>query len=163
MGRCQTMMHLSSDSIFISLLLTNNIYGLVAAGTNRDHLSKPRQIMSTWIKNGNYSACTTNTSLPLYHIAMLMYIIILFPLYTKWHSKDSTRVHDWMQRPNYHSDPTHLFIWLRPSDAYMRRLSTHHWFKYRFVAWSAASHYLNQCCNIVHWTIRNKLWNFNRN
>ena len=26
------------------------------------------------------------------------------------------------------------------------------------------SHYLNQCCNIVNWTLRNKLqWNFNRN
>ena len=28
----------------------------------------------------------------------------------------------------------------------------------------APSHYLNQCCHIVHWTLRNKLqWNFNRN
>ena len=31
------------------------------------------------------------------------------------------------------------------------------------VAWSAPSHYLNQCWNIVNWTLRNKLqWNFNR-
>ena len=31
-------------------------------------------------------------------------------------------------------------------------------------AWSAPSHYLNQCWNIVNWTLRNKLqWNFNRN
>ena len=30
--------------------------------------------------------------------------------------------------------------------------------------WSAPSHYLNQCWNIVNWTIGNKLqWNFNRN
>ena len=30
--------------------------------------------------------------------------------------------------------------------------------------WSAPSHYLNQCWNIVNWTLRNKLqWNFNRN
>ena len=28
----------------------------------------------------------------------------------------------------------------------------------------APSHYLNQCCHIVNWTLRNKLqWNFNRN
>ena len=32
------------------------------------------------------------------------------------------------------------------------------------VAYSAPSHYLNQCWNIVNWTIRNKLkWNLNRN
>ena len=31
-------------------------------------------------------------------------------------------------------------------------------------AWTAPSHYLNQCWNIVNWTLRNKLhWNFNRN
>ena len=31
------------------------------------------------------------------------------------------------------------------------------------VAWSAPSHYLNQCWNIVHWNLGNKLqWNFNR-
>ena len=32
------------------------------------------------------------------------------------------------------------------------------------VTWSASSHYLNQWCDIVNWTIRNKLqWNFNQN
>ena len=32
------------------------------------------------------------------------------------------------------------------------------------MAWSAPSHYLNQCWNIVNWTIRNKLqWNINQN
>ena len=31
-------------------------------------------------------------------------------------------------------------------------------------AWTAPSHYLNQCWNIVKWTLRNKLqWNFDRN
>ena len=31
------------------------------------------------------------------------------------------------------------------------------------MAWTAPSHYLNQCWNIVNWTLRNKLqWNFNR-
>ena len=30
-------------------------------------------------------------------------------------------------------------------------------------AWPAPSHYLNQCWNIVNWTLRNKFqWNFNR-
>ena len=30
--------------------------------------------------------------------------------------------------------------------------------------WPAPSHYLNQCCNIVNWNLRNKLqWNLNRN
>ena len=53
---------------------------------------------------------------------------------------------------------------LRQSDAYMRRQSNHHWFRWWLVAWSAPSHYLNQCWNIVHWTLRNKLqWNVNRN
>ena len=34
----------------------------------------------------------------------------------------------------------------------------------RLSAWSAPSHYLNQCWNIVNWTLRNKLqWNFNWN
>ena len=32
------------------------------------------------------------------------------------------------------------------------------------VAWSAPSQYLNQCWNIVNWTLRNKLqWNLDRN
>ena len=52
----------------------------------------------------------------------------------------------------------------RPSDAYMRRGSSHHWFRFRLVSWSAPSHYLNQCWNIVNWTLGNKLqWNLNRN
>ena len=53
---------------------------------------------------------------------------------------------------------------LRPSDAYMRRWSNHHWFRQWLVDRSAPSHYLNQCWNIVNWTIGNKLqWNSNRN
>ena len=32
------------------------------------------------------------------------------------------------------------------------------------MAWTAPSHYLKQCWNIVNWTLRNKLhWNFNGN
>ena len=50
---------------------------------------------------------------------------------------------------------------LRPSDAYMCQQSSHHWFRLWLVAWSAPSHYLNQCWNIVNWTIGNQLqWNF---
>ena len=46
----------------------------------------------------------------------------------------------------------------------MRRWSNHYWFRWWFDAWSAPSHYLNQCWNIVNWTLRNKLqWNLNRN
>ena len=53
---------------------------------------------------------------------------------------------------------------LRPSDAYMRRKTNHHWFRLWLVAWTAPSHYMNQCWNIVNWTLRNKLlWYFNRN
>ena len=46
---------------------------------------------------------------------------------------------------------------LRSCDVYIRRFR---W----LVAWSAPSHYLNQCWNIFNWTLRKKLqWNFNRN
>ena len=45
----------------------------------------------------------------------------------------------------------------------MCRWSNHHCFRYWLVAWSATSHYLNQCWDIVNWTLMNKLqWNFNR-
>ena len=40
----------------------------------------------------------------------------------------------------------------------------HHWFRWWLVACSASSHYLNQCWNIVNWTLGNKLqWNLNQN
>ena len=39
-----------------------------------------------------------------------------------------------------------------------------HWFRWWLVAYSAPSHYLNQCWIIVRWTLRNTLqWNFNQN
>ena len=42
--------------------------------------------------------------------------------------------------------------------------SGQHWFRLWLVAYSAPSHYLNQCCIIVSWIFRNKLqWNFNQN
>ena len=48
---------------------------------------------------------------------------------------------------------------LRPSDAYMRQWTNHHW----LVHWMAPSHYLKQCQIIVNWTLSNKLQcNFNR-
>ena len=53
---------------------------------------------------------------------------------------------------------------LRPSDAYMRRWSNQHGFRYWLGAWSAPSHYQNQCWNIVNKTLRGKRqWNFNQN
>ena len=40
----------------------------------------------------------------------------------------------------------------------------HLWFRQRIVTWPVPSHYLNQCLNIVNWTLGNKLqWNLNRN
>ena len=61
-----------------------------------------------------------------------------------------------------------VHIWvvnsLRPSDAYMRQQIYHHWFRYWLVAWTAQSHYLNQCLNIINCTLRNKRqWNLNQN
>ena len=45
----------------------------------------------------------------------------------------------------------------------MRQQTNHHWFRQWLVAWTAPSHYLNQCRNILNLTPRNKLqWNFNR-
>ena len=39
-----------------------------------------------------------------------------------------------------------------------------HWFMKWLVACSAPSHYLNQCCLVVNWTLRNKpQWNSNGN
>ena len=46
----------------------------------------------------------------------------------------------------------------------MRQWSNQHWFRQWLVAWSAPSHYQNQCWNIVSKTLRNKLqWIFSRN
>ena len=39
-----------------------------------------------------------------------------------------------------------------------------HWFRWWLVTYAASSHYLNQCWNVVNWTLGNKRqWNFNRN
>ena len=52
---------------------------------------------------------------------------------------------------------------LRPSDAYMLQWANHHWFSSWLVAWSAPSHYLNQCWNIANWTIKDYIqWNRNQ-
>ena len=59
---------------------------------------------------------------------------------------------------------TLTFNSLMPSDAYMCQKTNHHWFRQWLVAWPAPSHYLNQCWNIVNWTLINKLqWNLNWN
>ena len=39
----------------------------------------------------------------------------------------------------------------------MRQYTNHHWFTQWLIAWPAPSYYLNQCWNIVSWTLRNKL------
>ena len=50
---------------------------------------------------------------------------------------------------------------LRPSDACMRQQTNQHWFRQWLGVWSAPSHYLNPCWDIVNWTHRNKLkWYF---
>ena len=55
-------------------------------------------------------------------------------------------------------------VWYYLRDVYMRRQSNHHWFWEWLVAWSAPSLCLNQCWNIINWTLGNKLqWNYNRN
>ena len=42
--------------------------------------------------------------------------------------------------------------------------SGQHWFRKWLIAYSAPSHFLNQCWVIVKWTLRNKLqWNFAQN
>ena len=39
-----------------------------------------------------------------------------------------------------------------------------HWFRYWLVTYLVLTYYLNQCCVIVNWTLRNELqWNFNQN
>ena len=56
-----------------------------------------------------------------------------------------------------------LSHWSRVTRVCVGRLR-HHWFKYWLAAWLAPSHYLNQCWNIVNWTLGNKLRrNLNRN
>ena len=55
-----------------------------------------------------------------------------------------------------------LFNSLRPSDPYMHWWTNHHWFRWWLVAWLTPTHYLNQCWNIVNWTLWNKIkWNLN--
>ena len=60
---------------------------------------------------------------------------------------------------------SHVYITnsMRPSDVYVHRQSNDHWFRWWFVACSASSHCLNQCWNIVNWTLRNNLqWNISQ-
>ena len=53
---------------------------------------------------------------------------------------------------------------LRSSDAYMRNQINHHRFRSWLVAWSAPSHFLIQCWDIINSNLRNKLlWNLKRN
>ena len=64
-------------------------------------------------------------------------------------------VHQCIERSLTHwGQVTHICV----SQAY------HHWFRWWLVAWPAPSHYLNQCWNIVNWTLGNKVqWKCDRN
>ena len=54
---------------------------------------------------------------------------------------------------NYsHRSQSHLSHWGRVTHICASKLS-HLWFRQWLVAWTAASHYPNQCRNIVNWTI----------
>ena len=52
---------------------------------------------------------------------------------------------------------TFFFNSLRLSDAYVCQYTNHNWFRLWLVGWSALSHYLNQCWNIVNCAPRNQL------
>ena len=65
-----------------------------------------------------------------------------------------------MKRKKYTYIYTH---WGRVTDICISKLG-YHWLEQWLITWSAPSHYLNHCWNIVNWTIRNKFqWNFNLN
>ena len=73
-------------------------------------------------------------------------------------------VGNWVgQDPIYVHPLAHLTHWGRVTHICVSWLC-HHWFRYCLVAWPAPSHYLNQCWDIVYWTLSKKhQWNFNRN
>ena len=81
-------------------------------------------------------------------------------VYLLWWSHKALPSDFWHPRcPNYYL--THLP--LVPHKCVSE--SGQHWFRWWIVAFSAPSHYLNQCLVFVNWTrIRNTLqWNFNQN
>ena len=95
------------------------------------------------------ATCSTKYTAYMY----VVYILRIFHVNMNTRSPLTNDIVKWSQYITCH----YWFInSLRPSDAYMRRQTNQHW--------TAPSHYLNQCWNIVNWTLRNKLqWNFNRN
>ena len=73
-------------------------------------------------------------------------------------------VSHWMSMKvfSYLGDTRMLSHWGRVTHICVDELG-HHWFWWWLVACSVPSHYLNQCWNIVNWTLGNKLqWNLNR-
>ena len=59
--------------------------------------------------------------------------------------------------------PVTITHWGRVTHICVSKLG-HHCFRWWLVVCSVSSHHLNQCSNIVNWTLRNKLlWNLNRN
>ena len=68
-------------------------------------------------------------------------------------------------RHELHGPPTTgIVMWQCPSLIHWGRMThicvtkqiNHNWFRQWLVAWLVPSHYLNQCWNIVIWTLRNK-------
>ena len=57
-----------------------------------------------------------------------------------------------------------LTHWGRMTHTNMRQLTNHDCLRWWLVVWWATSHYLNQCFNVVNWTLWNKFqWNLYRN
>ena len=85
-------------------------------------------------------------------------VIVFISLF--WLHMRSTAVHLSLFQLHLFKKLTH---WGRVMHICIDNLS-HHCFRWWLVAWSAPCHYLNQCWDIINWTLRNKLqWNFNRN
>ena len=64
-----------------------------------------------------------------------------------------------LSEPMMISLPTHIYASLGLNELTHQWIN-HHWFRQWLVAWPAPSHYLNQCWDIVNWTLGNKLqWN----
>ena len=87
---------------------------------------------------------------PANYLHLKIYILrCIFP-WVYWKSLSLLLVMSWLRRLTHWGRVTHICI---------SKLG-HHWFRSWYFAWPAPSHYLNQCWNIVGWTLGNKFhWN----
>ena len=100
------------------------------------------------------------TSILIFNSSLLLRILLLFNMMHASHNIISGQATYIIQ----------LFrtreIWginsLKTGDAYMRQYINHHWFRLLLDAWSAPSHYLNQCWNSINMTLRKHQWNVYR-